>query len=308
MSLKDIASGLEAAAAQLRVIDNEANAQKLDYELEIARLNKLLEPPEAPEMVWSFEDDHGGPWNYSYYGMRAVGSQDLPPDPKRFQIIASPTRPGAKALRCTTNGKDTGISGAGDRERADVKIEAAKVGAFEGARQCWAFSVTLGDNFVMPRKAWDNTMLVDFHHLGADSSGQAPLNFDIHNDGDTGKIKFRFIQYGGASKQANEFRQYLRKGEAPQIGVRYDYVVRTHWKSDATGQIEVWMRTQHEAIYTKQVERMAHPNLYKGYSMNVQLANYHPQWGVPSSIIHERIMWGKTPYSVAMADLEGVPR
>jgi polysaccharide lyase-like protein len=289
------------------VISPETPDERISIEQMLKDAETPPTPAEAPDMVWSFEDDNGGPWNKDFSGMRAVGSQKLPPDPKRFQIVTSPTRHGTKALKCTTNGNDIGISGAGSRERADVKADVETVGAVIGKEQWWAFSMRFDANFVWPRVNWGNHCLFDFHHLGADATGQAPINFELYKDGTTGAIKWRFRQYGG-KKEANEFRQDLKGGAAPQREVWYDFVMRVLWNFTSAGQTEVWMRQGDEAVYTKQITRLAHPNCYEGFAINFQAANYHDPLGVPCSVYHDRIMRGRTPYSVAMADLEGVPR
>ena len=48
------------------------------------------------------------------------------------------------------------------------------------------------------------------------------------------------------------------------------------------------------------------PTLYVGYGTYLKLANYHTAHGLPSSIIHSRVIRGTTWNAVSQTPLEGI--
>jgi hypothetical protein len=260
------------------------------------------EPPEEPapppvgeyDLKFSFETDktEGG----------AFKIQAASPD--RASLVSF-AREGSKSVQLTTSGNDTGISGSGSRERCDLRLNDADSDGFPGREHWWATSIRLGADFKADPRRWTSYVLWDFHATGGQLGG-APIQFDVSVD-QTDKHFFRAIVQGGATGDAADERRFkLRGGEVPELNKWYDLVWHFIWARDNTGLTELWMRKEGEAIYKKEFTTVG-PNMYFGYTNYLKLANYHERANGPSSVIHDRVIRGKTPYSVAMDELEGVP-
>jgi hypothetical protein len=109
----------------------------------------------------------------------------------------------------------------------------------------------------------------------------------------------RFRLYGGPV-QDNSVSERVRLRLGPiQKNVWYDFVYHVKWSSGSDGFFDAW-------INGKKVLTHRGPTTYAGQSCYVKPSNYHSAMGQPNSVIHDRIIRGTTPESVARTPLEGV--
>ena len=204
--------------------------------------------------------------------------------------LASVGRDGATAARLRTQPGDTNVFGSDDAERDDLALSQAETDCFEGREQWWANSIYFPSDYTPPKSdGWG--VVLDFHHTG--STGQA----NFHIDAMPNPIGLRLRGYGGPSVDSGEYEVTL--GPVTK-NVWYDFVFHVKWSSGSGGLMEAWVNG---------VKKLTHngPTLYSGLGCYLKLANYHTPVGVPSSVIHDRIIRGTTAGAVSLTPLQGVP-
>jgi hypothetical protein len=198
-------------------------------------------------------------------------------EPSRASL-ADKGRDGGRGLRLRTEPGDRGIAGSGDMERADVRLDEAETGCFEGREQVWEHSMLLPDDFAMP--TWHMYVLFDFHHSGP--RGQA--NFHVlHKDG-----VLRFWGFGGERVGDGFYQATI--GPAKK-NVWYDFVYHVKWTSRRDGFFRAWVNGEQKLDHRG-------PTLYAGQGCYLKLANYHTPVcdpypgcrGAPSAVIHDRVI------------------
>jgi hypothetical protein len=76
-------------------------------------------------------------------------------------------------------------------------------------------------------------------------------------------------------------------------GVWYDFMYHVKWLSGSDGFFQAWLNGQ-------QVMNYSGPNLYVGQSCYLKLANYHTPVGVVQTIIHSRVVMGRSQADVQL--------
>jgi hypothetical protein len=195
------------------------------------------------------------------------------------------SRAGAKAVRLYTEPGDFAVSGSGTWERNDLTLDQATTGCYEGAEQWWAHSVLFPDDFVVPSRGG---VVADFHHTGG--TGQANFHVDVMPFG------LRLRGFGGATVNSGRYEAKL----GPLVRNQwYDFVYHVKWSSGADGFMYAWVNG---------VQKLAHrgPTLYARQGCYFKLANYHSGSGLPSAVIHDRVVRGSSPAAVSPTPLQGV--
>lgn len=218
-------------------------------------------------------------------------------------------RQGSSAVKLTTHVGDNLVHGSDRWERTDLATTPQSVGGKPGMAWWWANSILLPDDFHMPRGRDEGYLLMDWHddcsgrgiHV---ASGQASFNLIIAML--NGRATMQVRAYGGEPANPRGEEQRTVIDAAPQKNVWYDFVHQMRWASDSSGFYRMWMRKGDEPAYRLVFERVARPTHYAGCQIYLKLANYHGPYGVPSSVIHDRVVRGTSPEAVALAPLEGV--
>lgn len=203
----------------------------------------------------------------------------------RATLVDYPRRHGAKAVRLYTEPGDTAVRGSGLWQRNDLTLDQATTGCYEGAEQWWAHSVLFPGDYVVPSHGG---VVADFHHTGP--SGQANFHVDAMPYG------LRLRGYGGASVNGGRYEARL----GPVVRNRwYDFVYHVKWSSGSDGYFFAWVNG---------VRKLAHrgPTLYAGQGCYFKLANYHSGSGLPSAVVHDRVVRGTSAAAVSPTPLEGV--
>lgn len=199
--------------------------------------------------------------------------------------IAALGRDGLTSLRLTTLPGDTYVYGSGDAERTDVALSQAATDCYQGREQWWAHSIMFPSDYVPPAPGgWG--VVMDFHHTG--SSGQANFHVDAMPQG------LRLRGYGGASVDSGEYIVDLGPVTRNQW---YDFVYHVKWSSGTDGYFDAWVNG---------VKKLSHrgPTLYQGMGCYLKLANYHTATGQASSVIHDRVVRGRTAAEVSPTPLQ----
>jgi hypothetical protein len=138
-------------------------------------------------------------------------------------------------------------------------------------------------------------VVADFHHTG--STGQANFQIVVFPDG------MRFTGAAGPtlvfhSRDPGHYQAYLGPVVKNQW---YDFVYHVKWSSGADGFMFAWVNG---------VQKLARrgPTLYVGQGCYFKLANYHAGAGLPSAVIHDRVVRGSSSDAVSLTPLEGVRR
>lgn len=205
--------------------------------------------------------------------------------PGRATLVDYPRRHGAKAVRLHTEPGDTAVKGSGLWQRTDLTLDQKATGCHEGAEQWWAHSVLFPSDYVPPARGG---VVADFHHTGP--SGQANFHVDAMPFG------LRLRGFGGAVLNGGRYEVTL----GPVVRNRwYDFVYHVKWSSGQDGFFFAWVNGAH---------RLAHrgPTLYAGQGCYFKLANYHSGAGLPSAVIHDRVVRGTSAADVSLTPLEGV--
>jgi hypothetical protein len=210
-------------------------------------------------------------------------------------MLVSEGRDDESAVRLRTEPGDANVNGSGEWERNDLLLPPSPAYCNEGQEEWWAHSVLFPADFVMPR---EGGVVMDFHHNA--SSGQA--NFELQTIAGLG---LRFRGYGGSRVNEGQFTYGIEDPYGAARGtvarnVWYDFVYHVRWSSTRDGYVEAWANG-------RRVMRHRGPTLYAGIACYLKLANYHAPHGLPSAVVHDRIVRGASALAVATGPLEGVP-
>lgn len=255
------------------------------------------EPPSAEEPIFlnSFETSPNENGFYTYQTK----------DPSRITLVPI-ARIGTKGVRLHTSGSDTGVVQSGANERCEIRTTEQQVDGFIGREHWHAFSVLLPDDLQMTQADSFTYLLMQFHVKSASTPfRQPPFALYIMNRDPPGTHLVWQIRGGNDDRKR---RFVIDGGAVPVRNVWHDFVMHIKWGATHgnTGAIsQIWMRKGNAAMYDKIVDN-TDANTYPGAIMYQKLSNYHSNVGVPSSVIFDRHAMGNTPYSVAMAPLEGV--
>ena len=208
---------------------------------------------------------------------------------------------GRNGLRLHTEPGDTNVSGSGASERCDVALRNGQE-RHQGDEDGWAHSILFPDDYAIPPVGhWASPFCFHDLPLPTDTRVSGQANFHLFaNPG--GLLTFR--GNGGPVIDDGSGNQYTFVQDK-DIGVLvrnvwYDFVYHVRWSSGADGFFKAWVNG------AKKLDHKG-PTLYTSCAAYLKLANYHSAWGSPSSVIHARVLRGKTPQSVSLTPLEGVP-
>jgi hypothetical protein len=172
----------------------------------------------------------------------------------------------------------------------DLQLSQELTDGYDGREAWWAHSIKFPYDFV-PGNAW--YVAADFHNTSNDGVGQANFHVDACR-WDGGILGLRGYGEGTDWSVPN----YESKVEKIVKNKWYDFVYHVLWSSD-NGFFHSWVNGKRYLSYQG-------PTLYAGQGVYWKLANYHETNGQPSSVIHDRIVRGKTWQSVALTLLEGI--
>jgi hypothetical protein len=259
---------------------------------------------EGPDIFHGFE---ASPTEGGFYGIQSK-DRDRGGD-GRVTLVPN-AREGKHALKLTTLVGDDFVHGSNKWERVDIATSPEAVGGKPGRSWWWANSIYLPEDFHLPRGYDEGYLLMDWHddcsmRRVPVARGQAPFNLIIATY--NGRPSMQVRAYGGDPNDRSGQEQRVVVDPGPQKNVWYDFVHEVRWASDSSGSYRMWMRKGDEATYKLVFERINRPNMWAGCEVYLKLANYHGPYGVPTSVLHDRIVRGKRPQDVALAPLEGVP-
>lgn len=275
-------------------------------------------PPADPAVGYDFLDsfEGAGPLavtengKYQVHSGNVTDGQDLL---NRLSIY-TPGRHGKQAVRLTTRGKDFNHN-SGVAERCDLALTIAQTGVVKGAKQWWAHSVLFPDNW-QPLPNYDKYQgafqsIFSFHWDG--TTGQGNVNVNLSNVHRTSAVNdtphFHINIYGGAVPGiSGRHDGAILGGALPRKNIWYDFMWYIEWTSEPTGRVIVWTRVGDEPTYKLQFEHTG-PTLFRksateDYGAYLKIGNYHAgNTGVESSVVHDRVVRGKTMASVALAQI-----
>lgn len=212
--------------------------------------------------------------------------------------IAPIGRDGGTGLRLHTEPGDNNVSGSGAHERNDAALRGVHE-RHEGDVDWWAHSMNFPNDFAIPPPGHWATPF-DFHDLPSPGDtrvgGQANLHIFVQPNG-----LLRFRGAGGPVVDDGSGNQYTYEYDIGQLirNVWFDFVYHMRWSSGSDGFMDAWLNGH-------PVFKHKGPTLYANCGVYLKLANYHSAWGKPSSVIHDRVVRGKTWQSVSLTPLEGV--
>ena len=199
---------------------------------------------------------------------------------------------GRTCVRLHTEPGDNNVAGSVDMERDDLQLNQV---ISEGQEEWWAHSVLFPSDYVDPPTSqaggvWQAGVVFDFHN-SLPGGGQA--NFmviampvaAISPDRPTG-LSF---QMSWGSQTAPQAQNYPIGSITRNVW--YDFVYHVLWSS-TNGYLTAMVGG---------VQKMAYkgPTLYPGQTVYPKLANYHSAFGKASSVLHSRLIRGKTQQSVS---------
>jgi len=220
-------------------------------------------------------------------GPGACGFHEQAKEPGRAALV-KPGRSGGAGIRLRTEPGDSQVNGSGNWERNDLALSVAATACSEGEEAWWAHSVLFPDDYIAPPAG--GGVVLDFHHTG--SGGQA----NFHVDAMPNPVGLRLRGYGGARVNEGEYKVTLGPVKKNRW---YDFVYHVKWSSERDGFMNAWLDGKKVLAYRG-------PTLYRGMSCYLKLANYHSPFGLPSSVIHDRVIRGTSAKAVALTPLEGV--
>jgi hypothetical protein len=247
----------------------DGNSTAVQIEVRIANAAAAAEPA-------------SGRWFYCTFASSPTdcGFAEQAKEPGRATLV-NVAREGRSAVRLHTRPGDSHVRGSGAWERNDLTLNQATTDCYEGREHWWAHSVLFPDDYVVPPPGGGG-VVADFHHTG--SRGQA----NFHVDAMPNPIGLRLRGFGGP--RLNEGRFEVVLGPVKR-NVWYDFVYHVRWSSGPDGFFNAWVNGE---------RKLAHrgPTLYEGQGCYFKLANYHSPFGLPSSVIHDRVIRGSSREAV----------
>lgn len=268
------------------------------------------DPAVGYDFMDSFETSFTEDGKYAVHSGNSVDGFDIV---SRLSAY-TPGRHGARAVRLTTMGKDFNHN-SGSAERCDLSLNVAKTGAVRGAKQWWAHSCLLPDNWVaVPNYSQAEgayQSLLAWHWDG--STGQGNVNVQIKNVHRTPTINdtphLHIHVYGGVTPGVSGRKDAaILGGELPKKNIWYDFLWYIEWGS-AAGRVVCWCRRDPDTVYKKQFDHNG-PTLFRrsdtaDYGSYLKLGNYHAgNAGRESSVVHDRVARGPTMASVALFPID----
>src|SRR6266446_2380707 len=266
------------------------NLMKLLRAIAVAVAIFVLAPPPpasaqiSPNATWSCEFTNS-PADWGFYLQAFASSRGT---------IVSPGRDGSTAAELTTQPGDSNLFGSGTAERADVDLGTSATYCNQGQDEWWAHSLMFPQSYVVPPSGsvWNWGVVFDFHHTGP--TGQP--NFQIASL-PTG-LEF-WVSGGPTVVNGPTDPGFHRAAIGPVTkNVWYDFMYHVKWSSGSDGFFQAW-------VNGKQLMNYSGATLYVGQSCYLKLANYHTPLGVPISVIHSRVVMGKTQADVQLPSSPG---
>jgi hypothetical protein len=208
--------------------------------------------------------------------------------------IVSRAREGRKAVRLHTEPGDRNVAGSGAAERDDLSLSQAATGCYPGQEQWWAHSILFPNDYADPPEStlsrWNWGVVFDFHQ----SAGSGPVTFEVEAmpvsaispDRPTG------LRFSGAGGDPNNPATYSAAIGPVVRNAWYDFVYHVKWSAGADGFFYAWVNGVQKLAYTG-------PTLYVNQGCYLKLANYHSAFGQPVSVIHDRVVRGRSREAVA---------
>ena len=252
---------------------------------------------------------HGFNTSRTEHGFYFIQSKDHDRGGDGRVTLVPGAREGRAAVKLTTFPGDSKVHGSNWWERTDLAAPPARVGGKAGKTWWWANSIFLPEDFHMPHVGEEGYELMDWHDDCSGRGirvvrGQAPFNLLIVLL--DGRTVMRVQAYGGDPADPTGQEQRVTIDPTPQKNVWYDFVHEVHWASDSTGFYRLWMRKGDAPAYRLVFERRNRPTMFAGCDVYLKLANYHGPYGVPSSVVHDRVVRGTSAAAVALAPLGGM--
>src|SRR4051794_16144199 len=202
--------------------------------------------------------------------------------------LVNVSRAGTRGVRLHTQAGDSAVSGSNTWERDDLTLDQSTSGCYAGAEQWWAHSVLFPSDYVVSS---EGNIAAAFHHTGSD--GQANFQIMALPDG------LRFTGAGGSTiATGSRSPGYHQTFLGPLVKNQwYDFVYHVKWSSGSDGFMVAWVNG---------VQKMAYqgPTLYTGQGCYLKLANYHGATGTDVSLIHDRVVRGKSAAAVSSTPLQ----
>ena len=202
--------------------------------------------------------------------------------------LTSVSRAGSRGVRLQTQPGDSAVSGSDSWERDDLTLDQSTSGCYAGAEQWWAHSLFFPSDYVVSSAG---NVVAAFHHTGGE--GQANFQILALPDG------LRFTGAGGSTIATRSSSPGYHQTMLGQLVKNqwYDFVYHVKWSSGSDGYMDAWVNG---------VKKMAYrgPTLYTGQGCYLKLANYHGATGTAISLIHDRVVRGKSAAAVSTTPLQ----
>lgn len=217
--------------------------------------------------------------------------------PGRAQVVPSGRAPGYNSVRLHTEPGDNNVAGSGQSERNDLSLPQSMTDGFEGREHWWAHSVMFPDDYVDPPPSqlggtWNFGLVFDFHNT---KSGPGRANMQVMAMPKTAESPDRPTGLSIELASGDQLNPTIKRYPIGPIerGKWYDFVYHVRWTSKGDGFFKASVN------YNPVVDYQG-PTLYEGQGVYLKLANYHTAHGKPSSVLHSRIIRGKTRESVTL--------
>jgi hypothetical protein len=202
--------------------------------------------------------------------------------------LTSVSRAGSRGVRLQTQPGDSAVSGSDTWERDDLTLDQSTSGCYAGAEQWWSHSLFFPSDYVVSSQG---NVVAAFHHTGGE--GQANFQILAMPDG------LRFTGAGGSTIATNSRSPGYHSTMLGQLVKNqwYDFVYHVKWSSGSDGFMFAWVNG---------VQKMAYrgPTLYTGQGCYLKLANYHGATGTAISLVHDRVVRGKSAAAVSSTPLQ----
>ena len=202
--------------------------------------------------------------------------------------LVNVSRAGTRGVRLQTQPGDSAVSGSNAWERDDLTLDQSTSGCYAGTEQWWSHSLLFPSDYVVSS---EGNVVAAFHHTGG--TGQANFQILAMPDG------LRFTGAGGSTIATNSRSPGFHQTMLGQLVKNqwYDFVYHVKWSSGTDGFMFAWVNG---------VQKMAYrgPTLYTGMGCYLKLANYHGATGTAVSLIHDRVVRGKSAAAVSSTPLQ----